>query len=250
MPIFIWEMAGERDAFTHLSGGFYGFPAIDGPDGGVKLATERYDATVDPDRRAGRRHRPRRLGADPARAISGAVLPLGHGRAAADHVVPLHLHPGQPVHHRPAPEPSERTDRRRLFGPRVQALGGDRGGRGADDQRRCQRDRPDPVRARAADSRRASADRRGRGLRPSVDRVAQDRGGDRVGVGGRRGIVVDERADRGAVVQQCQASAHLFGVTGAGGPGQIRQPLSQPPAVLGGRPVGRDATGRGTRPRR
>jgi sarcosine oxidase len=54
MPIFIWEMAGERDAFTHLSGGFYGFPAIDGPTGGLKLATERYDATVDPDRRADR----------------------------------------------------------------------------------------------------------------------------------------------------------------------------------------------------
>jgi sarcosine oxidase len=52
MPIFIWEMAGERDAFTHLSGGFYGFPAIDGPNGGLKLATERYDATVDPDRAA------------------------------------------------------------------------------------------------------------------------------------------------------------------------------------------------------
>jgi sarcosine oxidase len=52
LPIFIWEMVGERDAFTHLSGGFYGFPAIDGPNGGLKLATERYDATVDPDRRA------------------------------------------------------------------------------------------------------------------------------------------------------------------------------------------------------
>jgi sarcosine oxidase len=52
MPIFIWEMGGERDAFTHLASGFYGFPAIDGPGGGVKLATERYDATVDPDERA------------------------------------------------------------------------------------------------------------------------------------------------------------------------------------------------------
>jgi sarcosine oxidase len=52
MPIFIWEMVGERDAFIHLTGGFYGFPAIDGPHGGLKLATERYDATVDPDRRA------------------------------------------------------------------------------------------------------------------------------------------------------------------------------------------------------
>jgi sarcosine oxidase len=53
MPIFIWEMAGQRDAFTHLSGGFYGFPAIDGPHGGLKVATERYGATVDPDRAAG-----------------------------------------------------------------------------------------------------------------------------------------------------------------------------------------------------
>ena len=61
MPIFIWEMAGERDAFTHLAGGFYGFPAIDGPTGGLKVATERYDATVDPDRAS--RHRPGRLGA-------------------------------------------------------------------------------------------------------------------------------------------------------------------------------------------
>ncbi len=49
MPIFIWEIPGERDDFTHLSGGFYGFPAIDGPDGGVKLATERYGQPADPD---------------------------------------------------------------------------------------------------------------------------------------------------------------------------------------------------------
>jgi sarcosine oxidase len=53
MPIFIWEMAGERDAFTHLAAGFYGFPAIDGPRGGIKLATERYGATVDPDEHSG-----------------------------------------------------------------------------------------------------------------------------------------------------------------------------------------------------
>ena len=51
MPIFIWEMGGDRDVFTHLAGGFYGFPAIDGVSGGIKLATERYDEIVDPDRR-------------------------------------------------------------------------------------------------------------------------------------------------------------------------------------------------------
>jgi sarcosine oxidase len=51
MPIFIWEIPGARDAFTHLSGGFYGFPAIDGPGGGIKLATERYGPSIDPDER-------------------------------------------------------------------------------------------------------------------------------------------------------------------------------------------------------
>ena len=71
MPIFIWEMAGERDAFTHLSGGFYGFPAIDGPHGGLKLATERYDATVDPDR--GSRHLDTDL-ADSARTLHERYL--------------------------------------------------------------------------------------------------------------------------------------------------------------------------------
>jgi sarcosine oxidase len=52
MPIFIWEMGGTRDEFTHLASGFYGFPAIDGPHGGIKLATERYDAIADPDDRS------------------------------------------------------------------------------------------------------------------------------------------------------------------------------------------------------
>lgn len=59
MPIFIWEIPGERDAFTHLSGGFYGFPAIDGPAGGVKLATERYEQPIDPDEPVSAAHRER-----------------------------------------------------------------------------------------------------------------------------------------------------------------------------------------------
>lgn len=48
MPVFVWERGIEKDEFAHGTG-FYGFPAIDGPGGGVKLATETYDATVDPD---------------------------------------------------------------------------------------------------------------------------------------------------------------------------------------------------------
>ncbi len=42
-PIFIW-IAGNRPRDM-----MYGFPAVNGPGGGVKIATEQYDATVDPD---------------------------------------------------------------------------------------------------------------------------------------------------------------------------------------------------------
>jgi sarcosine oxidase len=48
MPIFVWDFGGERNEFVHLSG-FYGFPAVDGPGGGVKLATESYETTTAPD---------------------------------------------------------------------------------------------------------------------------------------------------------------------------------------------------------
>jgi sarcosine oxidase len=48
MPVFVWVVDGEQDEFAHGLG-FYGFPAIDGPSGGVKLATEVYGTTVDPD---------------------------------------------------------------------------------------------------------------------------------------------------------------------------------------------------------
>jgi sarcosine oxidase len=41
-PVFIWELQG-------LDQGLYGFPAIDGPRGGVKVATEEYAATTTPD---------------------------------------------------------------------------------------------------------------------------------------------------------------------------------------------------------
>jgi len=43
MPIYIWETGpGAEDLI-------YGFPAVDGPDGGAKLATEQYVATSDPE---------------------------------------------------------------------------------------------------------------------------------------------------------------------------------------------------------
>lgn len=43
MPIFIWEFGNGR------YDNFYGFPAIDGPSGGLKLATEIYDTDTSPD---------------------------------------------------------------------------------------------------------------------------------------------------------------------------------------------------------
>jgi sarcosine oxidase len=50
MPIFVWESEGEKHDFIH-SLGFYGFPAVDGPGGGVKVATESYEHTTTPDSR-------------------------------------------------------------------------------------------------------------------------------------------------------------------------------------------------------
>lgn len=42
MPIFIWEFGKTPDDFI------YGFPAINGPSGGVKVATEEYEKEVSP----------------------------------------------------------------------------------------------------------------------------------------------------------------------------------------------------------
>jgi len=41
-PIFIWELQGRAQ-------GIYGFPAIDGPHGGVKIATESFESTTTPE---------------------------------------------------------------------------------------------------------------------------------------------------------------------------------------------------------
>ena len=41
-PIFIWDLPGRDE-------GFYGFPPIDGPGGGMKVATEQYKFSTTPD---------------------------------------------------------------------------------------------------------------------------------------------------------------------------------------------------------
>lgn len=52
MPAFVWDVGGDQEGFVHLDG-FYGFPALDGPGGGVKVASELYEHTTAPD---GRQH--------------------------------------------------------------------------------------------------------------------------------------------------------------------------------------------------
>ncbi len=41
-PVFIWELQGRQQ-------GIYGFPAIDGAGGGIKIATEQYQGATSPD---------------------------------------------------------------------------------------------------------------------------------------------------------------------------------------------------------
>src|SRR5579864_538634 len=48
MPVFVWDFGGERGDFVHLRG-FYGFPPLAGADGGVKVATEQFEHTTEPD---------------------------------------------------------------------------------------------------------------------------------------------------------------------------------------------------------
>ncbi|HTP47469.1 MAG TPA: N-methyl-L-tryptophan oxidase [Casimicrobiaceae bacterium] len=42
-PVFIWELQGRKQ-------GIYGFPAVDGPRGGMKVATESFESATTPDR--------------------------------------------------------------------------------------------------------------------------------------------------------------------------------------------------------
>ncbi len=91
MPAFVWDVGGDQQGVVHLDG-FYGFPAIDGPDGGVKVASESYEHTTAPD---GRQHPADRseiermyrgcvrpylpwLGAEPLRTVS-CLYTSAHG---------------------------------------------------------------------------------------------------------------------------------------------------------------------------
>jgi sarcosine oxidase len=69
MPTFVWDFGGVRGGFVHLDG-IYGFPALDGPGGGVKMGSESYERTTEPD---GRQHPATRL--EIARMYESYVAP-------------------------------------------------------------------------------------------------------------------------------------------------------------------------------
>jgi sarcosine oxidase len=48
MPVFVWDFGGEPTGFVHLHG-FYGFPPLAGFASGVKVATEQFADTTEPD---------------------------------------------------------------------------------------------------------------------------------------------------------------------------------------------------------
>jgi len=48
MPVFVWDFGGGGTGFVHLCG-FYGFPPLAGAAGGVKVATEQFEHTAQPD---------------------------------------------------------------------------------------------------------------------------------------------------------------------------------------------------------
>ena len=62
MPIFVWDFGGELTGFVHLHG-FYGLPPLAGSGGGLKVGTEQFASTTEPD---GAQH--------PATAREAAVL--------------------------------------------------------------------------------------------------------------------------------------------------------------------------------
>ncbi len=126
-PVFIWEL-------QRRSQGIYGFPALDGPRGGVKIGVEQFatETTADADE-----------GALPPTDIAAfhaeMIAPFLSGLAAAmreDDDVPLHGDPRLRIRHRRASRLGSGAARRGMLRPRLQALprdrrgGGEVGGRG------------------------------------------------------------------------------------------------------------------------
>ena len=81
-PVFIW-ITGSR-----VQDMLYGFPAIDGSAGGIKVATERYENAVDPDACAARRQR--RIDRRNVFGVHRAALPRRQQPLPAHRNLPVH----------------------------------------------------------------------------------------------------------------------------------------------------------------
>jgi glycine/D-amino acid oxidase-like deaminating enzyme len=127
MPAFVWDVGGDRGGFIHLDG-FYGFPAVDGPGGGLKVASETYERATKPD---GRQHPA--TDREIKHMYERCVGPTCRGSAASrsERSRACTRPPAAAVRDRPPSPARLGTHRVRVFGARVQALARDRRGRRA-----------------------------------------------------------------------------------------------------------------------
>ena len=131
MPAFVWDLGGEQQGFVHLDG-FYGFPAVDGPRGGVKVASESYERTVTAD---GHQHPATRPEIDQIYdACIAPHLPWLDPEPLKT-VSCLYTSTRGPIRDRPSPRARLSPNRLRVLRARVQAVARDRrGGRAMADR--------------------------------------------------------------------------------------------------------------------
>ena len=98
-PIYIWEDAAGIQV--------YGFPAIDGPDGGAKIAFFRRGGTPTTPETIDRAVHDDEIAA--MAAAAGSHLPDLPGRFLHGQDLPVQQHPGRALRHRPAPGATRRS---------------------------------------------------------------------------------------------------------------------------------------------
>ena len=136
MPVFVWDFGGPKDAFVHFNG-FYGFPAIDGRAGGVKVGTESYEHTTTAEE--GQQPATAQEAVDVYRRYVARGLPWLSPELRSCRALPVHEHPREPVRDRPPPRARRGLGRVPMLGSWVQALARDRRGNRAADHGRRQR---------------------------------------------------------------------------------------------------------------
>jgi len=113
-PVFIWELQNNKQ-------GIYGFPALDGPKGGFKIATEQYETTTSPntvDRNVTEK--------EVAEMYKNFVAPYFPAASSKCIRAVSCLYPGFRFCYRFSPKTRASYYRLTMFGPRFQALSGDR----------------------------------------------------------------------------------------------------------------------------